>query len=86
MERREGIMVEKLDRAPIEEAKIGSQHNQEGIENIVTENRWPRVECKVCGKMHLAAIQKIMETKQGGLFEFVEPECPNPEDVVEKES
>jgi hypothetical protein len=70
-------MVDRLNRALVDDARIGSQHNQQQMEDIITEKRWPKVLCKVCGETHLAAIRKVMETKQGGEFEFVEPECPN---------
>jgi len=84
--RREGVarMVEKLDRAPVHEAKVGSRHNAEEIEEIILSNRWPQAQCKACGKMHVAAIRKVLDTPQGGEFEFVEPECPNPEAVAEE--
>jgi hypothetical protein len=48
--------------------------------------RWPKAQCKVCGKMHLAAIRKIVDTLQGGEFEFVEPECSSREAAAEEES
>ena len=35
------------------------------------------VTCKVCGGMHSAAIRKVLESMEGGQFEFCEPECPN---------
>lgn len=78
--------IDRLERAPVNEARIGSQHNPSEIENIIMTKRWPKAQCKVCGKMHLAAIRKIVDTLQGGEFEFVEPECPSREAAAEEES
>ena len=69
-------MLEKLDRAPIDEAYIGSQHNSSEIQDIILQKRWPRIQCKTCGKMHDAAIQKVGDSEAGGEFQFCEPECP----------
>ncbi len=69
--------LEKLKRAPVQKACIGSEHNTQEIEEIIMDNRWPKADCRVCGGVHLAAIRKIRDTLQGGEFQFVEPECPN---------
>jgi len=70
-------MLEKLNRAPMEDASIGGQHNPAGIQSIILEQRWPKVQCKICGKMHDASIRKVCDSEQGGEFQFCEPECPN---------
>lgn len=67
---------DRLKRDADEEVLIGHPYNPQQVEDIIMSNRWPKVECKVCGGEHPAAIQKTMETKQGGEFEFVAPECP----------
>jgi hypothetical protein len=69
-------MVDRLERATVKEARIGSQHNATMIEEIILQNRWPKAQCKVCGKMHDAAIQKVCESEDGGEFMFCEPACP----------
>ena len=70
-------MVEELNRGPMEEVQLGKTYNTDGIEKIITGNRWPKVKCAVCGSLHLAALQKTMVTKQGGEFAFTVPECPS---------
>jgi len=70
------MVVERLNRMPAEMARLGSQHNAPEIEDIILQKRWPMVECKVCGKMHDAAIRKVCDSEQGGEFQFCEPECP----------
>jgi hypothetical protein len=69
--------IDRLRRDADEEIILGHPYNPQQIEDIIMENRWPNVRCKVCGGMHFAAIRKIMNTLQGGEFEFVDPECPN---------
>jgi len=69
-------MLEKLNRAPMEETRVGSQHNAAGIQTIILEQRWPKVKCKTCGKTHDAAIRKVCDSEQGGEFQFCDPECP----------
>lgn len=70
-------MVDRLDRALTEEAYIGSQHNATIIEEIILQKRWPKAQCKICGKMHDASIRKVRNSEQGGEFQFCEPECPD---------
>lgn len=78
-------MVDRLDRAPIREACIGSEHSAGMIEEIILQKRWPKTQCKVCGQMHLAAIQKVRNSELGGEFMFVEPDCPNAPTEAPKE-
>ncbi|MEW6720522.1 MAG: hypothetical protein AB1346_08745 [Thermodesulfobacteriota bacterium] len=71
------MVVERMKRSQVTEVTVGSQHNSEDIETIINEDRWPKVECKVCGESHSCAIMKVVDTLQGGEFKFVEPACPN---------
>jgi len=78
-------MLEKLDRAPMEEVRIGGQFNAAEIQSIILEQRWPRAKCKTCGNTHDASIRKVCESEQGGEFQFCEPECPNASSSREQE-
>ncbi|MCL2103230.1 MAG: hypothetical protein FWH25_04235 [Syntrophorhabdaceae bacterium] len=72
------MVVERLNRGQEEEVvRIGMQFNASTIEDIILQKRWPKAECKVCGKSHDASIQKVCESEDGGEFRFCEPECPN---------
>lgn len=70
-------MLERLDRGPMDEVYIGSQYNAPEIQDIILQQRWPKVQCKTCGKTHDAAIVKICNSEQGGEFQFCMPECPD---------
>jgi len=70
-------MVERLNRAPAIEARIGSQHNAFEIEEIIMQKRWPKFECKTCGKKHDASLQKLHNSETGGQFRFCEADCPD---------
>lgn len=69
-------MLERLDRGPQEEAYIGKQYNASEVQDIILQKRWPKVQCKACGKMHDASIRKVCDSESGGEFQFCEPDCP----------
>jgi len=54
----------------------GGMYNPKEMEEIVVEKLWPRFECAACGGTHLAAVRKIRDSLQGGVFEFVDAQCP----------
>ena len=70
-------MVERLNRAPSIMARIGSQHNASEIEDIIMQKRWPKFECKTCGKLHDASLEKLYNSQAGGQFRFCEAPCPD---------
>jgi hypothetical protein len=59
------------------EVRKGGVYNAFEVKQIISEDKWPMLDCKACGGSHIAAIRKIRESQQGGEFEFVEAECPN---------
>ena len=70
-------MLERLDRGPLENAYIGKQYNASEIQDIIFQKRWPKAQCKTCGKAHDASIRKVCESESGGEFQFCEPDCPD---------
>jgi len=70
------MALERLHRDADVEIKVGIPYNATQIEDAITGNKWPVVTCKVCGGTHPAAIRKVLESTEGGQFEFCEPECP----------
>lgn len=68
---------DKLHRDADERILVGQHYNVKQIEEAIQSDRWPSVECKACGGSHPAAIRKVQDTQEGGVFEFVAPECPN---------
>jgi hypothetical protein len=59
------------------EIKEGKVFTGDSIEQIILSNMWPKMDCKVCGSSHLAAIRKTIDSREGGMYEFVEGRCPN---------
>lgn len=70
------MALERLHRDADVEIKVGNPYNASQIEDIIVSNRWPMVECKVCGAMHAASIRKLLDSMEGSEFEFCEPDCP----------
>ena len=68
---------DRLHREAEVEIVVGHHYNSKEIEDAIQSDRWPMVDCKVCGGRHLAAILKVIDTREGGVFEFVAPACPN---------
>jgi|AP12_2_1047962.scaffolds.fasta_scaffold18527_1 hypothetical protein len=59
------------------DVRKGGIYNAWEVHQIISEDKWPMLECKTCGASHLAAIRKNRDSRQGGEFEFVEAECAN---------
>jgi len=66
---------DRLHRDADEEILVGHPYNSKQIEDAIQSDRWPMVECKICGGTPAAAIRQVSDTREGGVFEFVAPEC-----------